>query len=186
MKNVVKKHGVSVKEELVVVNVVIITECQPLHWISTKGKNSNPGFRVSKDQVFRDVEDFSAHVEVDNACKSWIGCLFFFLFLIWSVKIVHWRPWLDRTVLWKGKFARLVVDAVGDAQIPFYSRKKTGAPLFQHLELGLLHGDSSWNQQRKKFCRTSGGGEISEDKKKKYSTTSPCRPNCMTPKQTIM
>lgn len=89
VKDVVKKHGVSVKEELVVVNVVIVTKCQPLHWISAKSKNSNPGFRIPEDQVFGDVEDLPAHIEVDNVCISLIGWLFISLFLIWGVEIVH-------------------------------------------------------------------------------------------------
>lgn len=89
MKDVVEEHGVPVKEELVVVNVVVVTECETLHWISAKSKNSNPGFRVSEDQVFRDVEDLPAHIQVDNVCISLIGWLFIYLPLIWSVQVVH-------------------------------------------------------------------------------------------------
>lgn len=66
VENVMEEHWIPVKEELVVVNIVIITERQPLRRIVTEGKGSDPALWVAQDQVLRDVEHLSTHVEVDD------------------------------------------------------------------------------------------------------------------------
>lgn len=90
VKNVMEKHGVSVEEELVVLDIVIITKCQPLHWIVTESKHSDSGRRVSEHQMLGDVEDLSPNIQVDYVGPPWIWSIFLLLFLLnRSVEVVH-------------------------------------------------------------------------------------------------
>lgn len=100
-----EKHWVPVKKELIVLNIIVVTERQSLCRILTKGKDSNPGFGVFQNQMYWDVKDFSTDVEVDDVGLPRVG--FVIPAIVRFVQIVHRGPWFHRAVLGEGKLLSL-------------------------------------------------------------------------------
>lgn len=85
-----EKHRVPVKEELVVLNIIVITERLTLHRIIAQSKDSNSGFWVSESQMLGDVKDLSTNIKVDNVGSPWVWCIIVLIFFLnRGVEVVH-------------------------------------------------------------------------------------------------
>ena len=66
VEDVVEEHGVPVEEELVLLEVEVVAEGQPLGRVLAERQDPDPGLGVAEDQVLGDVEDLAPHIDVDD------------------------------------------------------------------------------------------------------------------------